>query len=257
MVPSGSQRRFLVSYLGPKEAVSNCTWRPLWDLSLVAVEWRLLRESPMKRVKFLPEGKGRTRFLSPDEAKKLLTACNEDFRDVALMALHSGCRKSEINTLTWSNVDLVQRRFTAVSAYAKNHETKTLPMTDEVFSMLKRRRADRDSKPDNLVFVSRYNKAWRSWSTAWQNACERAGLEDFRFHDLRHSFGSWLAMNGTAPKAMMELMGHKTASMTMRYSHLSVEYKQQAVAKRLHSELGNQRPPNSPHHQGGEGGRFP
>jgi integrase len=215
----------------------------------VAVEWRLLRESPMKRVKFLPEGKGRTRFLSPDKAKKLLTACNEDFRDVALMALHSGCRKSEINTLTWSNVDLVQRRFTAVSAYAKNHETKTLPMTDEVFSMLKRRRADRDSKPDNLVFVSRYNKAWRSWSTAWQNACERAGLEDFRFHDLRHSFGSWLAMNGTAPKAMMELMGHKTASMTMRYSHLSVEYKQQAVGKRLHSELGNQRPPNSPHHQ--------
>jgi integrase len=102
-------------------------------------------------------------------------------------------------------------------------------MTDEVFAMLNRRRADRDKTPDDLVFVSRYNKAWKSWSTAWQNAYERAGLEDFRFHDLRHCFGSWLAMNRTAPKAMMELMGHKTA-MTMRYAYLSVEYKL-AVAK--------------------------
>jgi integrase len=78
----------------------------------------------------------------------------------------------------------------------------------------------RDSTPGDLVFVRRYNKPWKSWSTAWDNACERAGLKDFRFHDLRHCFGSWLAMNGTAPKAMMELMGHKTPAMTMRYSHL-------------------------------------
>lgn len=185
----------------------------------------------MKRVKFLPEGKGRTRFLSPDEAKKLLAACNEDFRDVVLMALHSGCRKSEINTLTWPNVDLVQRTFTVQPCYAKNHETKTLPMTDEVFAMLKRRREERDKTPGDLVFVSRYNKPWKSWSTAWQNACERAGLEDFHFHDLRHCFGSWLAMNGTALKSIMELMGHRTVSMTMRYAHLSVDSKRQAVAK--------------------------
>ena len=56
-------------------------------------------------------------------------------------------------------------------------------------------------------------------------------MEDFRFHDRRHRFGSWLAQNGTALKAMMELVGHKTASMTLRHSHLSVECKWQAVAK--------------------------
>src|SRR5262249_24526986 len=177
------------------------------------------------------EGNGRTRFLTQEEAQRLLTNCGEDFRDVVLMALHSGCRRSEINSLTWANVDLVQRTFTVLSCYAKNGQTKTLPMTDEVFEMFKRRDADRDHTPGDLVFVSRYNKPWKSWRTAWENACERAGIKDFRFHDLRHCFGSWLAMNGTAPKAMMELMGHKTAAMTMRYSHLSVEYKRQAVAK--------------------------
>jgi len=115
---------------------------------------------------------------------------------------------------------------------------------DEVFAMLERVRKERDKTPGDLVFVSRYNKPWKSWSTAWNNACERAGLTDFRFHDLRHCFGSWLAMNGTAPKAMMELMGHKTASMTMRYSRLSVAYKRQAVAKL--PSFGNVEKPKSP-----------
>jgi integrase len=58
-----------------------------------------------------------------------------------------------------------------------------------------------------------------------------AGVKEFRFHDLRHCFGSWLAKNGTDIKARMELMRHKTPAMTLRYSHLSVEYKRQAIAE--------------------------
>jgi integrase len=216
---------------GKSNATINRELAFLKSLFYRAVEWKFVRETPMKRVKLFTEGRGRTRFLTPEEAAGLLAACNEEFRDVILIALHSGCRKSEITSLAWPNVDLEQRTFTVQACYAKNGETKTLPMTDEVYAMLTRRRADRDNTPGDLVFVSRYNRPWKSWSTAWENACERAGLKDFRFHDLRHCFGSWLAMNGTAPKAMMELMGHKTASMTMRYSHLSVEYKRQAVAK--------------------------
>jgi integrase len=100
-----------------------------------AKEWKFVKETPMKRVKFFSEGKGRTRFLTPKEAQNLLASCNEDFRDVVLMALHTGCRKSEISLLTWANVDLVQRTFTVQAFYAKNGETKTLPMTDEVFAM--------------------------------------------------------------------------------------------------------------------------
>ena len=191
----------------------------------------------MKGVKFFNEGRGRTRFLTTEEATRLLAACNEDFRDVVLMALHSGCRKSEISSLTWANVDLVTRTFTVQACYAKNGETKTLPMSDELFAMFQRRHDEREKRLDDLVFVSRYNRPWKSWSTAWQNACERAKLEGVRFHDLRHCFGSCLAMNGTAPKAMMELLGHKTASMTMRHSHLTVEYKRQAIGKLRNSAI--------------------
>ena len=58
-----------------------------------------------------------------------------------------------------------------------------------------------------------------------------AGINDFRFHDLRHCLGSYLGMNNTNPKAMMEMMGHRRPEMTMRYTHLSVEYKRDAVGK--------------------------
>jgi patatin-related protein len=88
----------------------------------------------------------------------------------------------------------------------------------------------RQPAPEDLVFVSRYNRPWKSWRTAFDNACKRSGIRNFRFHDLRHCYGSWLARNGTDIKARMELMRHKTPAMTMRYSHLSVDYKRQAIA---------------------------
>ena len=71
-----------------------------------------------------------------------------------------------------------------------------------------------------MVFVRRYEQPWKSLETAWRNAVKRAGITDFRFHDNRHCFGSWLAQNDVAEKGRMDLMGHKTASMSARYAHL-------------------------------------
>src|SRR5207302_10156166 len=69
----------------------------------------------------------------------------------------------------------------------------------------------------------------KSWKTAFENARERAGISDFHFHDLRHCFASWLAMGGTHQKVMMQLLGHRDSKMTDRYTHLSDEYRRQAV----------------------------
>jgi len=69
---------------------------------------------------------------------------------------------------------------------------------------------ERNPAADAVVFVSRYGTPWKSWRTAFGNAVERAGLKGFHFHDLRHCFGSWLAMNGVNDKGRMELMGIKT-----------------------------------------------
>ena len=79
------------------------------------------------------------------------------------------------------------------------------------------------------VFIKN-GKPWKCWRTAFENALKRAGISDFRFHDTRHHFGSWLEMTGTSGKTQMELMGHKDRKMTMRYTHLSVEHKRRAVA---------------------------
>jgi integrase len=120
---------------------------------------------------------------------------------------------------------------TVLSAYAKNGEVGTVPVHPELARTLKAVHGERKPQPEDLVLVNRYNRPWKSWRTAFENACKRAKITDFHFHDLRHCFGSWLAMNGTDIKARMELMRHKTPAMTMRYSHLSVQYKRQAISE--------------------------
>ena len=177
------------------------------------------------------EGAGRTRHLTQKEADRLLTACNPDFRVVVLVALHTGFRKSELQSLKWLNVDLINRSITVESCYSKNGRARAVPMTKDVFKVLKQLQSERDRSPEDFVLINRYGKPWSSWRTAFVNAVERAGLKDFRFHDLRHCYGSWLAMNGTTDTARMELMGHLTHKMTVRYSHLSMDHKRQEVAR--------------------------
>ena len=169
--------------------------------------------------------------MSQDEAERLLAVCNSDFRSVVLTAMHTGFRKSEIASLRWSSVDLMNRSITVQSCYSKNGETRTVPMTADLAKVFRQMLKDRDVVPDDLVFLNRYGKPWKSWRTAFANAVERASLKDFHFHDLRHCYGSWLAMEGVNEKGRMELMGHRDPKMTLRYTHLSMDYKRQAVDK--------------------------
>lgn len=195
------------------------------------VEWKLAKANPLTSVKLFREDNGRTRYLSHAEAQTLLAACRPDLRLVVLAALHTGLRKSELSSLTWGCVDMLNRSITVESAYAKNHDTRSVPMTDDLFAALQALRADRAPRSADPVFVSRYGKAWRSWRTAFENALEKAGIGSFRFHDLRHTYGSWLAMQGVIAEGRMELMGHRTPSMTLRYTHLSMDYKREAVGR--------------------------
>ena len=174
---------------------------------------------------------GLTRWLTQEEAQMLLAACGPDFRVVVLPALQTGLRSSELKSFTWRCLDLRNRFLTVEGAYSKNHETKTVPLTAALVEIFREMQADRVPQPasEDSVFVSRYGKPWKSWRTAFKDAVERAGLKDFTFHTLRHTFGSHFGMANTNQKAMMELMGHKDSKMTMRYTHLSMDYKRQAV----------------------------
>jgi hypothetical protein len=127
--------------------------------------------------------------------------------------------------LTWDDVDFEQKLIAVKKT--KTNEIRYMPMNEELFSMLKELR---DSHPHwHYVFSKEDGTAYGNWRLAFQEACRRAGIKDFRFHDLRHTFASYLAMKGYNAFTIMLLTGHKTLSMVTRYTHLADRHVRDAV----------------------------
>lgn len=213
------------------DATVNRELTLLKHLFNLAVKWRFAKVNPMiNNVELFKEDNGRTRYLDHDEAERLLLACNQDLRLVVLAAMKTGFRSSELKSLEWSSVDLTNGSVTVQSCYSKNDETRTVPLTDDLAKALRKIKEKRKPDANDHVFLLD-GKPWKDWREAFNGALRRAGISNFRFHDLRHCYGSWLAMINVSDKGRMELMGHKDPKMTMRYTHLSMDYKSQAVQK--------------------------
>ena len=173
----------------------------------------------------------RTRFLSDEERARLLDACKASDNDylftVVVFALSTGARKSEILVLTLADVDL--ERGAAVFRNTKNGDTRAAPLAHHLSELL----ADQNGKAEALyaalpnpprtrwLFPRRDGLAPMDIRKAWENARDAAQLEDFRFHDLRHSTASYLAMKGASLVEIAEVLGHRTLQMVRRYAHLS------------------------------------
>jgi integrase len=233
---------------GAEAATVNRELSMLGNLFTKAIQWKFAKSNPTADVPHFKEDNARNTYLTEEEALKVLTCCPPALQLLVLAAMHTGFRAKELRSLTWSHVDFRNNSLTVLSAYAKNDETRTVPMKPDLESALRKVYDEREPSGGDPVFLNRDGKPWKSWRTAFRNALKAAGIEDFRFHDLRHCFGSYLGMNNTNPKAMMELMGHKRPEMTMRYTHLSVEYKRQAVGKLLSfgGALESESPQNPP-----------
>ena len=176
----------------------------------------------MRKVSKPKEPKGRVRFLSDGERQRLLTACQASRTPhlyiVVMLALSCGARKTELVLLRWPDVNL--KRGTLTFHETKNGERRTVPLTGQALSLMEQhakvRRLD-----TMLVFPNAEGKQFLRFREAFESAVERAGIVDFRFHDLRHSFASYLAMNGATLAEIAEVLGHKTLAMVKRYAHLS------------------------------------
>ena len=216
-----------------RKPVTDCTVNH--DLTLLrhmfnkCIEWGFAKVNPMAKVELFKLDNGRTRHLSAEEVEKLLAACDLGLRALVLTALQTGIRKKELQSLIWSAIDLVHGAVTVDSCYSKNGEARTIPLTGDLAHAFQRLKDERKPKPDDAVFTYE-GRPWKTWRKSFNTALKGAGIRDFRWHDLRHCFGSWLALNGVNDKARMELMGHKDPKMTMRYTHLSPGYKRQAMA---------------------------
>ena len=179
-------------------------------------EWGWIESNPVLRVSRRKEAQGRVRYLLDDERERLLAACADGpayLRPVVGLALATGMRQGEILGLRWPDVDLNRAHLTLHDT--KNGERRGVPLAGAALADLREwakvRRLD-----DDRVFPGTSN-----FRRAWMTATRRAGLDDFRFHDLRHSCASYLAMNGATPSELAAILGHKTLAMVKRYAHVS------------------------------------
>jgi integrase len=185
-----------------------------------------LEKAPTVKMEREPEG--RLRFLSEDEATRLLEECQRSAKHpnptnrsprlhaLVVLALHTGMRRGELCGLVWSRVDF--SRGVIQLEKTKAGRRREIPMNlavDNALSAL--------PKVRERVFPSTYR-------TAFDHAVTRAKIHDFTFHGLRHTFASWLTMKGRPLKEVSELLGHSSVKMTERYAHLAPERLRDAVA---------------------------
>jgi len=209
-----------------KPATVNRELACLRHMLNLAVRWGYLGSSPARGVNMLKEPPGRLRYLTEEGIRRLLAACSSHLRPIVVAALTTGMRKGELLDLRWQNVNLKERRITLRGS--KSNELRTIPVNDTLLSALKK--LPRHLTADYL-FWNRHDEGRRyvDVGEAFENAMSRAKISDFRFHDIRHTFASHLAMRGVSLRAIAQLLGHKTLQMVMRYSHLSPEHLQGAV----------------------------
>lgn len=198
--------------------------------SVATREWHWVDDNPVLKVSKPREPRGRERFLSDQEREQLLIECQHSaslvLYPVVVLALSTGMRSGEIMKLKWSDVDFSRELITLTET--KNGTTRSVPLIGLAKSLIqelaKLRRID-----TSLVFPGKRGDKPVELRRPWQQALQQAGIQNFRFHDLRHSAASYLAMNGATAIELSAVLGHKTLAMVKRYSHLSNNHTHQIV----------------------------
>jgi site-specific recombinase XerD len=155
----------------------------------------------------------------------------DHLKPIILLSLSTGIRRTAMLSLEWGDVNFTDRTIMVRAATSKNDRMYYVPMNALAFDTISRWRGQsRHTSPGSLVFPSpQTGKVMDNCNTAWENLLERAGIENFRWHDMRHDFASQLVMKGADLNTVRELMGHADMKMTLRYAHLAPESKLQAV----------------------------
>ncbi|MFA5780364.1 MAG: tyrosine-type recombinase/integrase [Elusimicrobiota bacterium] len=190
----------------------------------LAIRNRKATENPVKFIKKLKEPDGRVRFLSHEEINRLLDTCNQYFRPVVICALTTGMRRNEILDLLWKDVDMDRGLIRITNT--KNGRTRNIPMCGMLHRTLKECFGWSDGV---YVFCNSNGSKYHSVHSLWENTVREACVDDFRFHDLRHTAASYLVMAGTDLVTVKEILGHRTLEMTLRYAHLSKTHLREAI----------------------------
>lgn len=209
-------------------------------------EWEMVKENPFDKGKSLlsKEDNERLRYLEQAELQTLLDECPKHLKRIVICAVNTGMDRGELLRLKWEQI---QKGFIHLGVY-KTRPARKVPINGDLEQLFKEIRLEQGpgakyvftyaSSEDKLKGRAPVRKRKapapvpqkiKSIKTAFNAAVSRAGIEDFRFKDLRHTFASHMVMRGATMKELQEIMGHRDMKMTMRYAHLSPEYKKKAV----------------------------
>lgn len=178
-------------------------------------EWEWIEHAPF--VRLYHEQNRRVRWITPDQARALLCELPDHLVYPMLFALSTGVRHANVVGLRWDQVDLNRRVAWLFSDQVKNGEDLHISLNDVAMSVLHARRWVHQE----WVFTYRGKPIQRLSTRAWYKAMKRAGIKNFRWHDLRHTWASWLVQKGVPLYAIQEMGGWKTAGMVRRYAHLA------------------------------------
>ena len=181
-------------------------------------QWEWIDDVP--KITLLPEQSRRLRWLSHEEAKRLLKELPEHLNAMVRFSLATGLREANVCGLQWSQVDM-QRKCAWIHAdQAKAAKAIPVPLGAEALAVIR----EQIGKNHNFVFTYEGNPVSRANNHAWRKALIRADITEFRWHDLRHTWASWHVQNGTPLNILKELGGWADLKMVMRYAHLSSDH---------------------------------
>lgn len=212
----------------------------------LAMDWELATSNPAARVKLYHDNDTRRRFLREEEETRLLAAAdqiaaNADLArapDVAIsrhlgrlirLAVHTGMRRGEMLGMQWGDIDFENKVIVIPARRAKGKRDRVIPLNTVALSLLSE--LSRTGGAAGLVFGNSAGRVNQNLERNWRKALQLAELENFRFHDLRHTFASRLVMSGVDLAVVRELLGHQSFEMTLRYAHLGSAHLRRAVAK--------------------------
>ena len=191
----------------------------------IGIKNELIEYNPMKCVKMLKEDNQKIRYLTEDEESRLFEFLPEHLKPIVICALQTGLRKSNILQLRWELVDMEFKFIEVLAQNNKGHKIIKIPISEKLYKVLQSL-----PKISEYVFANPETKQpYKDISEGFKNACKNAGIENFLFHDLRHTVATRLVEKGIDLRVVQEIMAHSTIITTQRYMHPTPKRKIEAI----------------------------
>jgi integrase len=200
-------------------------------------EWNLVDRHPVREVTRQTEPLGRSRFLTDHERRRLFYQCRRSgwpqLYFLVLLAITTGARRSELINLRWSDVSLSAQKPAIHVRESKNGDARFLPLIGRSLAVVQALQRRRHPLEDDYLFPAPNGRKgpYRAFDKHWHQALDAAGIDNFRFHDLRHTCASYLAGDGATLLEIADVLGHRSLRVTLRYVHLGTGHKRMCLER--------------------------